>query len=326
MNRIASLSLCLTLLSASASLACGFHNYAPQPTMVEQMLGSSAVVLASQSRHSPFKFEVSETLAGIVPATPIPFLVDGPTRRKLEAKQGAVLFAFDEISQSWSRLAFIDASMRPALGDILKGLPAWSSGSQKERAQHFARLLTHPNRTVRTLALRELDLVGYDTLRSLAINVDSEELLKSLKSPLERDKEPIRVLLLGLSHNSNVAQDLARGVEANALGIGPYLGAYATAWIEISGVAAVETLARQHLVVPSTTPSARRLIVEAFSLHRNFGEPEVSAAVSREMARAIQVKPELAGLAAQYFASGGSKADGPKSFAPMASPFSGNEG
>lgn len=301
MKRSLWLSLWLTLFSATVAVPCGFHNYAPQPTIVEQMLSSNTIVLARQSRHSPFKFEVTETLSGVRPDTPIPFLVDGTTRRKLKNKEVSVLFAYHKDTQTWSRLAIVDQTLRLVLNDILEDLPAWRSGATRERAQSFANLLNHPNRTIRTLALRELDLVGYDVLRTLSFQMDTQVILNALALPMERNREPIRVLLLGLSKDLNVAGRLAQGVEASKLGIGPYLGAYATAWIELTGVDAVETLARNYLVAPGITPSAQKLIVEAFALHRNYGDPEISTAVSQEMIFAIQKKPALATLAAQYF-------------------------
>ena len=307
MKRSLWLSLFLTFFSASAALPCGFHNYAPQPTIVEQMLDSSSIVLARQSRLSPFKFEVTETLSGIRPAKPIPFLVDGSTRRKLASEDVSVLFVYDEATETWTRLALIDSNVRPVLDQILARLPMWQSGGEAERAQNFANLLNHPSRTIRNLALKELDLVGYDVLRSLQYTMDSQALLKELSSPLERNREPIRVLLIGLSEDPIAKERLVQGVQSSRLGIGPYLGAYATAWIELAGIEAVETLTRQHLLAPDITPSAQRLIVEALALHRNYGEPEVSSAVSREMAQAIQTNPHLAALAAQYFIRGGNE-------------------
>ncbi|WP_299356331.1 hypothetical protein [uncultured Shimia sp.] len=305
MTRVLPFALCLSLLAGVPAHSCGFHNYAPQPTIVERMMDGSSVVLARQSRTSSFKFEVSELLSGKVPDTPIPFLIDGSTRRKLEAGKVSVLFSYSEVTQSWSRLATIDNAIRPVLNDIVASLPAWRMGNEVARAQSFADLLDHPNPVVHTLALRELDLVGYDVLRALSIHFDAAKLLKDVDTPMEQDNEAIQVLLLGLSGDLTLATDLEQGVLSNRHGFGPALGAYATAWIELQGIDAVKVLSRDYLFDPAFTPSAQTLIVEALALHRNFGDPDLRDAISHEMAMVVQKDPSLAALAARYFAGRG---------------------
>ena len=52
------------ILSATMALACGFHNYAPQPTMVDRLLASKHIVLARPAPDNRFRFEPFQTLAG----------------------------------------------------------------------------------------------------------------------------------------------------------------------------------------------------------------------------------------------------------------------
>ena len=42
-------SLLTGLMVATAASPCGFHNYAPQPTLVDRLLGSDEIVLAHGS-------------------------------------------------------------------------------------------------------------------------------------------------------------------------------------------------------------------------------------------------------------------------------------
>lgn len=302
MKRLTRLSIFAVLLTASPAMPCGFHNYAPQPTMVEHMLGSSSIVLARQSENSPFAFEAVELLSGRIPSDRIPFLVDTATRRKLAARPDvAVLFSYDEYTKTWQRLALVEDSIRPVVDEIIHHLPAWRMGDDPQRADMFSLLLDHPDQTIRRLALRELDRVDYGILRALWLAPDTSALLDGLTDPMQRDLVPIRALLLGLSRDPAVAAHLARGVANNRTGSGPQLGAYATAWIELQGTAAIESLTRTYLGDRELSKTGRELIIEALAIHSSYGDAEVVQFVNQELSAAILRDPSLAVPAARQF-------------------------
>ena len=82
------------LVLPSLGSACGFHNYAPQPTLVDRLLGSDEIVLARSAPNNPFKFKAYQALEGGLGSSEIPFLVDSITRRRFAMDANtAVLFA-----------------------------------------------------------------------------------------------------------------------------------------------------------------------------------------------------------------------------------------
>lgn len=301
MQRFTRISLLVSLFAATPAISCGFHNYAPQPTIVEHMLGSSAVVLARQDASSPFSYEITEVLLGDAPTTRIPFLVDSVTRQKLRREDISVLFGFDGNSGTWQRLATINPAMRPALEDIVRQIPEWRMGGDADRAETFSWLLDHPEPAIRRLALQELDRVDYSVLRSMWLTLDARALMAGNSGSSQRLLEPIRVLLIGLSRDPSAVPYLRSGITGNRSGFGPQMGAYATAWIELEGVQAVENLTRVHLADPRVSQSARELIIEALAIHSSYGDPDVVEAVRGELAAAIRRDPGLSIPAARQF-------------------------
>lgn len=302
MKTLPALSLAMALLVTPAT-PCGFHNYTPGPTMVELMLGSSAIVLARQSDVTPFRYAIYEVLAGHDPGVTIPYLVDTATRRTLKTADAAVLFAYDAHNQTWQNLGLVDGETLPVIERILLNLPDWRMGGDLERAEMFALLLDHPNATIRRLALRELDRVDYSVLRELVLLADTRPLLLGLNDLTERNLEPIRALLLGLSRDMSVSGHLYRGLAENLLFGGPEVGAYATALIELQGVGAVEYLIRDHLSDQSLPDISKELIIEAMALHSSYGRVEVAKAVADRLDQSIRQNPALAVPAARQFLS-----------------------
>ncbi len=301
MTRMPFVSALVFFLSAVPTWPCGFHNYVPQPTMVEHMLSSSSIALARPSAASAFNFEVVEVLRGPLPDERIPFLVDTATRLKLKTHSGSVLFTYDDVTQSWQRLALIDDEMRPLVDEILTHLPEWRLGGDAHRAQMFAQLLDHPKPEIRHLALRELDRLDYSILRGLLLFMDTQSVLTEVNDPWQRTLAPIRVLLLGLSRDQGVAQALVQGIDNNRISSGPLLGAYATALIELQGVDAVQMIATHYLVNADHSGAARELLIEALAIHSSYGAPEVVAAIEQALADAIANNPQLAIPVARQF-------------------------
>ena len=290
------------IFAAESVVACAFHGYTPQPTVVDRMLASDHIVLARPAQDNPFQFAAIEAIEGGTELVEIPFLVDSATRRKMALDDGAsVLFARDGAYGPWIRLATIDASFAPVLDEITRRLASWELGNDPDRFGYFASLLNHPDPIIHRLALRELDQAAYSVLRDLQFDVDVARLLDWLNDPAEANLKPIRVLLLGLVDDEAVKDILVRGVRGTTQVGGPMLGAYATAMIEAHGADGVDWIADQFLA-DSTIPSENReLLVEAMAIHADAGTPEVRDAVDTAISSALSTDVAIAaGIARQF--------------------------
>ncbi|MVO17595.1 hypothetical protein [Parasedimentitalea huanghaiensis] len=292
------------LLVPSLGSPCGFHNYTPQPTLVDRLLGSDEIVLARSSPNNPFQFKAYQALAGDLGSSEIPFLVDSNTRRRfaLDANT-AVLFARDGAYGPWQRLAFVDAELAPVLSSVMEKLPAWELGNDNDRFRYFASLIGHPDDRIHKLALRELDQADYSVLQGLNLTIEPQRLLVRFNAPIETEYKAIRVLLLGLSGDAQLLELLERGVENSTRSEGRYLGAYATALIELAGPDTVTDLAKSYLTNPEISLLSKELLFEAIALHGGSDDLAMETSISKAVNSVLWLDSRLAGAVARQFGS-----------------------
>lgn len=307
MNKITvSFLLAAGLIGPTSAISCGFHNYAPQPTLVDRLLGSEEIVLARSAPHNPFRFEAIEALEGHLESAEIPFLVDSVTRRRFATDANtAVLFARDGAYGPWQRLALVDATMDPVLRAIMEQIPAWEIGSEIDRFRYFAPLLNHPDDRIHKMALREMDQADYSILRNLDLRIEPWRLLERLNEPNESEYRAIRILLLGLSSDAQLRDRLEQGVETSFRSEGVHLGAYATALIELVGPDAVGFLAANYLTNPTHSLLSRELLIEAVSLHGGTDNAELETSILQAINSSLWLDPRLAGATARQFGARG---------------------
>lgn len=302
MFRTTVLSVISGLMLTTAASPCGFHNYAPQPSLTDRLLESEDIVLARSTPEALFEFAAIKPLEGARGHIEIPFLVDTPTRHIFAADPAAsVLFARDDSYGPWRRLALVDDTMAPVLANIMAQLPAWEAGDYLDRFKYFATLVGHEDLRIHKLALLELDQADYATLRRLEIDIDPARLLERINAPDVDGFNTIRILLLGLSAPEDIQQYLESAVDRRISSESKYLGAYATALIEIAGPQAVSDLTRQYLVDPSHSLLTRESLVEAIALHGQNENQAMDAIIAEAIEGALWVSPDLAGPVARQF-------------------------
>lgn len=302
MNRSVLTFVAIANLIASPALACSFHGYAPQATLVERLLGSDHIALARATEQEPFRYADIEVLEGDKEFVEIPHLVDSSTRRKLTANpDDHVLFARDGAYGPWERIAYVDDALEPVIRVVMERLPAWQVGDDFERFSYFASLLNETDVDVYSLALQELDLADYGTLRSLDLNVDTQRQISRLNLRYEADLKPIRLLLLGLSKDSIAPEFFENGVRAHSNSSGGLLGAYATAMLEHGGSAAVIRLVENHLKNTALPSISREMLTEALAIHSSTGDEATRATIQDAIGTAIKDHPEIAPMVARHF-------------------------
>lgn len=289
-------SIGLGVFSCSTAWACGFHNYAPQPTFVDRMLASDHVVLARPDLANPFRYSIVERLAGSGAFQDIPHLVDSTSRRKLASDNTAsVLFARNAADGSWTRTVFVDSATEPVVRHVMKSLPDWSQPPAATRFQFFTELADHPNATIHQMALRELDLAPYDLLRKMPVAIDPERLIRPLNDPTQQQLKPIRILLLGLSGDESVAEVFAVGLDSQVRIEGSTLGAFATALIELEGVQAVKAKIAPYLIDSEVSLLVREVLIQAMGMHADTDDPALHAAIVSSIRAALAQEPALMG-------------------------------
>lgn len=302
MFRTAILSVLSGLMFATTASPCGFHNYVPQPSLTDRLLGSEDIVLARSTPEALFEFASIKPLEGALGQIEIPYLVDSPTRRKFAADPTAtVLFARDDAYGPWRRLALVDTTIAPVLAEIMTRLPAWEAGDYLDRFKYFATLVGHDDLRLHKLALLELDQADYPTLRGLDLDIIPSQLLARIDAPDVADLKAIRILLLGLSGSDEIRKYLESAVKESITSESQYLGAYATALIELEGPKAVRDITSGYLVNTSLSLLTRESLVEAIALHGQNGEEEMEATIPEAIGSALWVAPDLAGSVARQF-------------------------
>ncbi|PYG28886.1 hypothetical protein C8N36_110109 [Pelagimonas varians] len=299
---VISVIVAVGLMLASSANACGFHNYTPQPTLVDRLLASDEIVLARNASNNPFRYEAYEALEGNLGSPELPFLVDSTTRHRFAIDaNSAVLFARDGAYGPWQRLAYVDAALAPVLMAIMAKLPVWESGDTLDRVRFFATLLAHPDERIHKIALRELDQADYGVLRSLDLAIDPVRLMSQFNAFNESEFRAIRILLLGLSDDAQLRKRLEAGVDSNVEYEGVFLGAYATAMIELVGPEAVGLIASRYLTNPEVSLLARELLIEAMALHGATDDSALESSVLQAINSTLWLEPRLAGAAARQF-------------------------
>ncbi|MGI1663615.1 hypothetical protein ACRDNQ_15350 [Palleronia sp. KMU-117] len=291
-----------TALAAQVALACAFHNYAPGSGLVDRLMASEHIVLVRPDPADPTVFAVVEALEGPGDDVAIPEAVDPATLARLQANpDDAVLFAREEAYGPWTRISYVGPGFRGVLDKVMARLPDWELAGDMGRFSLFAAHVADPDPDLSEAALREVDLADYSLLRRLPFPDLVEPALARIDDPAQGDLRPIRILLLGLSADPRAEAYLWPAFGRALASDGAVLGAYATALIELGGVATANRLVDDVLLNADLPIEKRELVVEAFALHSQSGAPETGAAARAAIGRALAEAPDLAGPVARQF-------------------------
>lgn len=290
----------LALGAAPTARACAFHGYTPDPTLVDLLLATEEVVIARLSQAGA-QFDPVETLAG-PEVTQIALRPSAQTRLAAQRSPGLrVLLARDGSYGPWQEVTVLEGSMGAVMRSVLSRQVTWQSGDPQARVAFFARHLNAPEPDLRRLALREMDRADYATLRKSSLPQ-----VTGLRRDLGQEDDalrPIRILLAGLSGDRSfvpfLTEALAKGVAARK----PYLGAYATALIELDGTKGVETIAARYLSDPDLAFDLREKLVQALALQYHVAPGGVRRDISRTVARLSRQDTGFAQSAARQFGS-----------------------
>ncbi|MEO1139796.1 MAG: hypothetical protein AAFW87_10090 [Pseudomonadota bacterium] len=289
----------LSLGLGQAAVACAFHGYVPNPTIIDLLLATEQVVVARLDPNNPRRYSAVETLVGPDVAD-IPITVTAETQALLTRDPSAtVLLARDGAYGAWLDLAILDNRFRSVIDRLVRDQSIWYSGGDAERLAVFAGLVNDPNADLRRLALQELDRAPYSALRKAQVP-PVQNLRQDLRKG-EPDLMPIRVLLAGLSQDQGFASLLSSDLDTAIRNDVAYMGAYATALIELEGDRAVRDILDRHLKDGSLSVQTREKLLQALAVQHKAAPDQTRRTIAIGVAELLRTSPELGEAAARHF-------------------------
>lgn len=283
-------------------LACSFHLYLPEKTIVDRILTSPHIVLARPSKTNPFRYVAVGAYRGSVHDVEIPDLVDTRSRRRLlAAPSHMVMFARDEASGPWKRVAYLDDTFRFAIDNVFNQLDIWAIGGDRLRFSHASRFLNHPHSALADLAFAELDRAPYAVLRDLELEIDAAPLLNDFFASDRYSTTPIRALLLGLSGAPEARQFLRAQFSSGVRPAGVTAGAMAVGLIEIDQSHGVDTVAGALGLREGVDFATQEILIEAMAIQAKAGDSELRAKINATIKDLLEQEPMLAASVARQF-------------------------
>ncbi len=302
-----SLALLLGSAAAPAALACAFHMYSPQDTVVDRMLASDHIVLARANPDDPFRYKAVSAIEGGIEDVELPFLVDSVTRRKLNLRpDDMVMFLRDGSYGPWEKVAYLDSDYMQIIDDVAANLETWIFQDEWLRYAYFAPLISHQSHEIRRLALSELDKAPYEVLRQLKVDATMDAFRDNLFIPAEAELLPLKTLLIGLTAEEE-AVDLLQNRFASVVRQKnlPGVGATATALIEIEGIDGLATVVSTLSTSPDLTVEVAEAAIEAIAIHDLVGSEDLRGAIHDRLGALVAERPDIAGGIARQFGSRG---------------------
>ena len=285
--------LALLTCGGRTALACQICYPLPKNSLADHVIECDAAVLAREDPQRPFHYRVTEVLKGREPEAPIDLFLDSGTRRILRFHPDRSVLLARAGKRNWRRLAMVDEDVLPVVRDVLSFAPEWK-GPGTARFDHFARLLGHDHPVIRDLAHLEVARAPYGYLRRLGREVPREEILAALGDPRYVEWWALNILLLAQSEDPRDRKRIVDSVQsAERYSSTLQLGAWATAYVEIAGVEAIEFLESRYLR-RARTDEELRLVVTALSVQGGGGRRELRDRIVASYGVLLERHPEIA--------------------------------
>lgn len=297
-----SVTLAFVPVHTRPALACAFDMVKPERTLIDWIVDSDSLVLARPAADNPFKFAVVDVLSGSAVPGPVTHLVDSSTRRKLALHaDDAVLFA--EIANGeWRRVAYIDDAFRDVLHTALAHRNTWREAMPQSRIDFLDALQDTPDPRYRAIVIGELDKVSYAQLQTFDLRIPLEDLIAQLWTKEGYPYQAIHALLIGLSGTEDARAVISKAIRGAKGGAMPAnLGAFAAAYIELDGPAAISALAADILQDPAQSLEKLEQIIMALSVHQALVDDVQQAAINAAIARLVRDRPAAAEAVARQF-------------------------
>jgi hypothetical protein len=205
------------------------------------------------------------------------------------------LLAQESKDGTWRSLGIADAQFAAMVRRIVWLTPTWQGPRGNERRiRFFAAWFGHENRLIYELAYLELARAPYPTIKQLGSVVRREQLEPLLRDPMLIDWRPLAILLLSQSGEEKDRRHIIESFQlAEKFGLVKNLGAWATAFIELEGAAAVAFVQDHYFRQHQRKEVELVEVVKAMSLHGTEGRTELRDQIVAAYATLLDVHPEM---------------------------------
>jgi hypothetical protein len=300
-RRLLGLTLVCSAIAAGPAMACIVCISLPEDTMTDRLLKAEVVVLARENPEKPFSYAATAVLKGELEDSAIDLFLNSSLRRRLSVNPGhAIVLAFDEATNHWQSVGYASPSFEALVKEILARAPAWEQSTDQEtRAQFFLPYLADEERAVHRLAYLEVGQASYDLIRMADRFVTKQQVQAFLADPRYLAWHGLYILLLGVDAGPVEADRIRQAMASYAqIDLWTNLSAWATALIEVDGVAAIDWLEATYLANSSRHPDAVLEIVKALSVHGARPQSGLRPRITQSYGLLIESHPLLAGWAA----------------------------
>jgi len=302
------LAAALLLYGVGAS-ACPLCLGAGQLSTAQQLVASPQAVLAVPTADVG-RFRVTQIIKGDRPADGT---VEGGYPRSGPASGSAapsasrpLLLVRDDPFPTWVILGTIDAARADWLRALAVGKRAADMSSEEWRAR-VALVVPHlddPERLAADLAYAELRSAPYAALRTARARLDAAALRRWLADPELAARQPLCLLLLGISGNAQDAAALDQRLQtAWQSGDAANLSSMLAADLELRGPDRVAWVESAYLADPKRSPPEIKAALLALSVQGNANGAIPHERVIQAYRVFMRAHPEIAGDVAPDFAA-----------------------
>jgi hypothetical protein len=261
------------LLKCVGASACPLCLGAGQPSTAQKLVAAPQAVLAVPTA-DPGRFRVIQVIKGEQPADGT---VEGGYPRIGPAPGDAtptntrpLLLVRDDPLPTWVILGAIDAARADWLRALAAGKPAAEMSAEEWRPR-VALVVPHlndPEPLAAELASAELGAAPYAALRTAKPHLDAAALRRCLADPELAARQPLSLLLLGISGNAQDAAALEERLQAAwQLGDAANLSSMLAADLELSGTARVAWIESNYLADRKRSTPEIKAALLALSVH-----------------------------------------------------------
>ena len=290
-------SVCGTFIFLAGPIAaCQICFPYPKKSAADYLIEGKAVVLAREDPQRPFHYRPVRVLKGDPGTEEIDLFINSVTRRTLAAfpRHSMVLVSTDEDGQSaWMSAGMANSDFGPLVHKILASAPAWEK-EPNERAAFFSKHLGHPDPQISHLAHLEVARAPYSMIRTLGGVLSRDQIHAYLKNIRYMDWHALYILLLAQSEDARDREFISEAFRSAArFGSTGQLAAWATAFIELEGAAAIEAIETEYF--RNTRHSAKELqeIIKALSVHGTNGSPALRDRIVASYETVVTLSPTL---------------------------------
>jgi len=300
------LTITATLLAGSVGdiPACQICLPYPTESLADKVLAAEHLVLAREHPDQPFTLRAIETLVTRGEPPPVDLFLDSTSRRRLTGDEELTILCAWTREDEWQRLALFDPVIAPVVREILANATTWRADPDA-RLTFFADYLAHEDRRLSDLAHLEVAGAPYRELLRFADRIPREDLLARLANFRRLEWHALYILFLSQSdHPADRERIRDQIADAADFHLAKQTPAWATAFIEIDGVAAVEQLAAWYLE-PTRRPEERQAVLSAITVQGDRAAPALRDAIVGLMDGLLDRDPALAPSIADTLTSWG---------------------